>query len=449
MSQQQKRSLEKHLKPLIDPCTAIVRDLLDSDAEYTKKETLPIFRSGQLIDVKEEDHPIYLKLRHAVQNSDLWKKDASFQNAKNHLKDMLEANELETDEDLDAYAIKQISYFIIHLEKKKIADSACTLKESLQRFFMHIDELSSIFYATPLYNVQSNVDKIQISEDVYIRKITDEEYSKMVHLGSLPLDEIDSYQQRLNFILVCKVPASMKDSKDEAIQKCALVLDLLRLFKDGIPQFGRIYALDAEHLEINQMRLVQSHYETPVSYKPVKIESSDIERFCRFYHAVSELRKKTKTEFLFNAIRRFGMAYMHRSDSNKIVDYVIALESLLAGHAGETTLRLAHRVSALCGDTDEERLYNWEFMKEAYKFRSGIVHQSVERPVSVQSRRLSMKSVSEHIHKLTKTSILRIISLLSEYEKQDDILDELDRSIYDRQRIQNIQKIWNAKNAYV
>ena len=138
------------------------------------------------------------------------------------------------------------------------------------------------------------------------------------------------------------------------------------------------------------------------------------------------------------------MAYTHRTISNKIVDYVIALEVLLTDSPGESTIKLAHRIAALCGDTDDEMLESWEFMRAAYNFRSGIVHASKERKITIQSRTVPVNEISNKLHKMTKKSILRVINLLDTYEKQREILDALDQSVYDRKRIIRLRKAWKS-----
>ena len=59
--------------------------------------------------------------------------------------------------------------------------------------------------------------------------------------------------------------------------------------------------------------------------------------------------------FLENSIRRFGMAFHHRNFVDRIVDNVISLEALLVPGVGDSTLKLAHRMASLLGDSDKER----------------------------------------------------------------------------------------------
>ena len=84
-----------------------------------------------------------------------------------------------------------------------------------------------------------------------------------------------------------------------------------------------------------------------------------------------------------------------------------------------------------------------EFMKEAYKFRSGILHVGQERSFKVDSQKIELEAVSEKLHTITKTSIHRFSKLLDVYKKQDRIINELDKSMYDRGILSHMKKLWN------
>ena len=99
-------------------------------------------------------------------------------------------------------------------------------------------------------------------------------------------------------------------------------------------------------------------------------------------------------------------------------------------------------MSALLGSGDVECLQIWKFAKEAYKFRSGYLHLSTERPLKSDSKHLELDKASDELERFSRVAIKRIIQLLNKYDSQDQVIDELDQSIYDRSKLNKLQKIW-------
>ena len=446
--EQYKKTLRQYLKLFSENCADMIENLKDND-KNAKMIRIPIFQNGQLSSIVDERRTNYKKIMFDIKTDKRLTDNPSFKIAQNILEAKLEntaKKELPKIQAPDMIAIEQLSRFIIQYMKEMDVNPTGAFNRAMSSFIKHLENnLFSTLYITPLYSVTGNFDTIHFSPNLYIRKVTIDEYSKIVRLQNLPLEEIDQYQRRLQFILACNVPAGTTDLQSEAMREYAIVLNLLKLFKDGHPQFGRMYVLDSEHLDTGKIELIPSHYESITSYKPVRITKQDAKLFCTFYKNIKKKYIKVKNpEFLINSIGRFGMAYTHRTIPNKIVDYVISLEVLLTDSPGESTMKLAHRTAALCGDTDDEMLESWELMKAAYNFRSGIVHASKERKIKIQSKEITTDEVLGKLHKIAKKSILRTICLLDIYEKQREILDILDQSVYDRRKIRALRKEWKS-----
>ena len=113
------------------------------------------------------------------------------------------------------------------------------------------------------------------------------------------------------------------------------VLNQLKLFTEGNPQFGNIYKLEFDKQYTGKLNFFESGYEKPSSPKTIMLTPRKIKDFVKFYADLSE--KCNEMTFLYTSIKRFGMAYHHRSESDKIVDYVISLEALLVLGPGEST----------------------------------------------------------------------------------------------------------------
>ena len=348
-----------------------------------------------------------------------------------------------TDNDLNEKTMFLLTKFIAQYKKELDINPTAASKNTLNFFSKHLENnLHYTLYVTPLYNVKGSFDIICLSPDLYIRKATPDEYSKIVRLQSLPYEEIDQYQRRLKFILICKVPEYEPNPVPRVQEEYAFVLNLLKIFKNGNPQFGRLYTLDSEYLNTSEIVLNDPYYGSISAYEPIEITQQDVEKFCEFYTNVKKKSKLKNREFLINSIERFGMASTHRTIPNKIVDYVIALDVLLGENSSEMTMKIAHRVAALSSDSDDEILYLWEFMKKTYGFRSKFVHQSTTTTIKIHSREITQECISDDLYKIAKKSILRIINILDIYKNRADILHVLDQSIYDRRKLDELREAW-------
>ena len=442
------RYMTQHLKKLSQLHSGLIEEML-VDSEYRTPAYVPSFDKGRLTEIiLQPDSLNYRKMRHTVEHDERWTGSPSFKITKNILKHASKKlrGDGSHDDDDDVFATKQIALFVVQLALRGGHKDHGVFRATLSRFYRHLgDCLKHTTYLTPLYNVGGDFSEIKLSTNLRIRRITDAEYSKIVGLDSA-MENVPIYKRRLRFVLVCREagPPSIR-LQQEATSKYVLALNALRLFKVGDPQFERVYEIESEHMDVGDIIPLQSHYETPVAFKEVGLSGTDVRKFELFHGMMAKkLEDPKKSEFLRNATRRFGMARMHRMHANRIVDYVIALEALLTDSPGESTLKLAHRTAAIYADTDSERVDTWEFVKRAYNFRSGIVHKSEERQVKVRSSVVEMEDVDSELYKITKKSILRMIALLGPYKSQKDMLDALDRSMYDRKELGGLQKIWSS-----
>jgi hypothetical protein len=106
---------------------------------------------------------------------------------------------------------------------------------------------------------------------------------------------------------------------------------------------------------------------------PYEFAASDVDPFREFWQAFKTARTHGMIK---NAVRRFDYAADRSLPEDKIVDLLIAAESLFLSDQSGTELgfRLSARVAALLGADVDERLALSTFMRRAYSARSKIVH---------------------------------------------------------------------------
>ena len=443
--------LDTHLKNLSENCAEFMDEMLD-DVTHVMQVWVPVFKNGQLASTRKENSTDYRKIRHAVMRDKRWTDDAAFIASKKILireENALRGNGQHHDEPAH-FATKQIALFVAQLAKNKKERSATAFNYTLSKFYDHMNaNLSHTTYIAPLYSVKGDFT-IRLAANLHVREVTEDEYSRIVRLQNTQIRELDQYQRRLKFVLSCKLPGPTNRTRLQKVTSIySFAISLLNLFKDGYPQFGRVYEIESEHMEVGRIELMKSHYENPAAFKEMRMTKGDASQFATFYQTVIQKPKKVKkVEFLNSAVARFGMAYAHQNVANRIVDYVISLETLLTTSPGESRLKLAHRTAALYADTDSGRVCTWEFIKQAYGFRSGMVHESKGRPVIMFGTPITSDKVVSILHKIAKESIHRMVGLLGQYEKQKDILNALDRSIYDRKEMGAIRKMWRPIRPY-
>lgn len=410
---------------------------------------IPMFEAGKLNGVKEVTRTDYDKVNREILYKSGIVDSPLFKAATTALVQIIEgmtgASKPGRGAGAERSTKKQVCNFVTQLARERQEQPKGAFCRANTRFCAHIKlDILAYTYITPLYNVDTGDSKIILSKKTQIRPITDSEYAHVIDIRR-PLKEIEPYQRRLRLVMSYRADADQVRPLDDAKDEYALVTNLIRLGGKGAPEFGQIYQLRSTHLNVLNPRRAEPHESTPQPSGHAEMSEED-KRFIvlKYNYITSKLAQTNQSGFLASSISRFGMAGRHSQHSNRVVDYVIALESLLVESPGEITLKLAHRVSALCGRDDTERLFLWEFMRAVYKFRSGVVHNSIEKPVMVASYKMSVREASSRLHKITSDAILRIVDMLGTYKRQSDILRDLDRCVYDRKLMSELHEAREA-----
>lgn len=439
------RELAECLKKVSYDTIHIVDDMLEDNANKVSEHN-PIFKNGQLRSVKKYSTVNYARINRLLRHEERLIKSPSFQLAVNTLSDALKiVGDIDKlSEDVKQLAKEEICNFITQYASERQAERSGAFIRSIKRFHGRIrSELSYFSYITPLYNVGGDFFEMTLSKTTRIRLVTDKEYVRIIDVMK-PLKEIESYQRRLRFVIEYRASVNTTRPLHEAKEEYALVTNLIRLTRKCAPEFGQIYLSNSTHMDVLGVESAESYESTPQRRGFVELDNADrcllVARYCDL---TLKLNRCKKCRFLANSIARFGMACRHRRHSNKLVDYVISLEALLTEGPGESTFKLAHRAAALCGNDHMNRLQIWEFVKEVYKFRSGVVHKSSEKPFIINSKTIGIDEVSYNLDTVVRTAILRMLTILDVKKSKEEILNQLDRSIYDKNLMQELENLWS------
>lgn len=136
---------------------------------------------------------------------------------------------------------------------------------------------------------------------------------------------------------------------------------------------------------------------------------------------IRQWRKDEVLKIIDVTLRRFHSAY-HGDIEDRIIDQMIAFESLYLGDPQELTYKLALRTAFLLGKRKDKRKAIFSDMKKAYDYRSRIVHGG--SPPS----RDELQSIISKTEDYLRQSIRRFLLLLSQgnslKEIRDNLLDE-------------------------
>jgi len=158
----------------------------------------------------------------------------------------------------------------------------------------------------------------------------------------------------------------------------------------------------------------------PTSFELLEYEfsSSDVPVVNKLLSEISNCRKSGQFTTLYEALRRFNSAYSGESE-DRLIDQMIAFESLYIADNKELTYKLALRTAFLLGKT-RTKIFN--DMQKAYGLRGQIVHGNM--PVDKTKLEDTVPKTEEYL----RLSIRKFLSLSKQYPISE-IRKRLDENI--------------------
>jgi len=144
------------------------------------------------------------------------------------------------------------------------------------------------------------------------------------------------------------------------------------------------------------------------------------------------IMNKTGNEFLKTAAEYLRRARWEFFSESKILDCVVALESLFSksGEGTEIGFRISNRAAILLGENSAKRLELRKEVRDFYNQRSKIVHG-----VTVNFSFEEFKNLLI----LTNESILRLLELAKLGMSHDQIIDMIDDAMIDNSKIKDLR----------
>jgi len=291
------------------------------------------------------------------------------------------------------------------------------------------------YWFCPLYGFDYNGEQVDLPEGVKIIKIPREfvEYLDRNYPDTLPtilseakwVTAIQIQQTNttdLNPIELFKLGSAQNDNANNQL------VDLITALR--LHQKGRIVAglLTSAAFHNSEWSVGGSTIWTSVSNilffeeEPTyKLRQSDLQKFITLFQQIRQWRDSNIIDKIEIALERFHSSY-HDDIEDRIIDQMIAFESLFLSDNQELTYKLSLRAAFLLGNTAPKRDIIVKDLKKAYNYRSRIVHG--DNPPSRDELRLIVPKTEEYL----RQSIRRFFLLLSQgyslKEIRDNLLDE-------------------------
>ena len=200
------------------------------------------------------------------------------------------------------------------------------------------------------------------------------------------------------------------------------IMSSLRLLKSGDIKYNHI---------IFELLMWNGNREGPMLidmgnsqyyFNKYKLEKNEIEELKNLFQKV-----KNAPEFLRIPISRFNFAYDRRKPEDKLIDLIVALESLLVKENQELSYRLSLRTSFLLGKNNKERKELFCLMKKAYNLRSKIVHGSkYKNEVKINNKTIPIYKLVSNIEDILRKSIKKALN----FKDSESFLESIDNYIF-------------------
>lgn len=312
--------------------------------------------------------------------------------------------------------------------------------KSFQHFINN--DLPVRYYFSPLHNFESKATKENF-DNLQIKRISISEFKDVANIGygRGKQTEVSSEFWPLTHVLCYRldVPTNFYEDNKNVETLFKKFLQALKIFESGDIQLGGLYRQYSSSWKTKPSRLVGNEYHVSSKHKMNlnKKRIDDMRKFYRSYQSLNFSKKEMK--FLQVAINRFSSSIENETPEDKIVDYVIALESLLLSSPGEASLRISSRAAVLLGEDDEDMEFLWKFMRQAYNLRSGIVHGEGVRKFTIDGKSYDLNDITVQLESVTRKAIKKILNLMNSYENQNQILDDLDLATFNRSKLAGFQ----------
>ena len=318
------------------------------------------------------------------------------------------------------------------------------IMENLINFIENESHVAYVFF--PLHGLSGDFDDIQFSDDTSISRLDPNQYAMVTDMdmdrGYVRKPGRRFRKLRYGIFMRRMLENDRGESLGRIKEEAQRVLDSFRLFKSGLIYVGAMYSHSPDSWPRKNLFTIRVGVENPPEIKSeMFVSGTEIDRIKRFFTRFAQLEHIEQQHYLITSIRRFNASYSSEHIGDKIADLSISLETLLNNSPGEISLKLSLRVALLLGDTEDNREYLWRFIKKCYDVRSEIVHGKKRQPIRVMGNTMTDHQIAQKLENVTRQAITKVVLLQGEISNQETLLSSLDRSVVNRTKLLESEKL--------
>jgi hypothetical protein len=282
--------------------------------------------------------------------------------------------------------------------------------------FLH-SKKSTFYYFSILKGFRTDFEKEKIFDDIYIHKLNDSEFSELAKRKLVTLEVNSTGMNRIVFEVKREfnngIPPQM--IFEELALKFDKIITALRLLTDERVSRDSINARLLKPGEIGYDSITGSgrilRYPSVDNYF---LHQDDIPRITEILGFLTAIKDDGR---LGTAINRFETALEKFSFEDKVLDYMISLESIFSEGSDSISYKISMRCSTLIENDPTNRNEIKRFLTKAYDIRSKIIHGSLtkKRDLSLADKQL----VSDKLSNIVRRSLLEIFK---HYKKDKKLL---------------------------
>lgn len=296
------------------------------------------------------------------------------------------------------------------------------------------------YWICPLYTFTYDSERVVLDSGIEILKAPKEfrvfyenRYKTPSAFGEISIPDF-LYQLKCNE-KVEKQENKLFTSGEEVVRSISLLINFIqacRINKKGMIFPGELMLWTHENNEWSSGMSVKTYLSSQSnllnsSQINYTLKTADLDKINNLIKLLSQFFDLDKRTILNIALRRFNSAYDGNID-DRLIDLMIAFESLYLGDDKELTYKLALRTAFFLG-INKKSIF--KEMKDAYNLRGAIVHANEK----INNKKLI--DIIPKCEEYLRQSIIKFLILLSQGISLKEIRNKLDENIITNGRTLN------------
>ena len=356
-----------------------------------------------------------------------------------HLGTLVGTTEFRTRMDVESCLLSLLLRLVLHQDGLRFNDASFDRIYGGFEDFFYSDSIR-LRYVALLNNLRTEPERIELGDCLALVKISKEEKEEVLseHFSteSYRLDVMQC-DYALEVILDTPkmigegpAPDGVQQPSQLARAKLDAVCSALRLFRSGMIGYNHILVTSTPSDPHGGRTIFGPLTSRQLLGTPYSLLGADVPAFVLFWKEFDTFPQDQRPRLRL-ALRRFNFGSERERPEDKLIDYMIAFESLLLrkSEKDELAYRLSLRGSLILGHNSAEREAAYAFLRTAYRIRSDIVHgEDPKQTIRVGNDELVLSlfvgSVEEHLRKILGKFLLQCRST-----HETSVIDQLDRAI--------------------